>query len=152
MPGGPGSNRLPLGGRHDRAEAGSNSQTQVITEEDSVVPPWSVPGGGAAVSASARLEATDGDAGAAAIAEAWDIGIKKYIADTGCGIHLIPKSIVKSRRLLQYMKTLEDPIGLDTAAGGTECKNTLAIGFKPLANEVLVAHVLDDTPLLEGCV
>ena len=49
-------------------------------------------------------------AGSAAYARAVDIGIQKWIADTGAGLHLIPRAAVRKRNLFSKCRKLQNPL------------------------------------------
>ncbi|MCH2074919.1 MAG: hypothetical protein MK130_08695, partial [Puniceicoccaceae bacterium] len=87
-----------------------------------------------------------GDAGVVAVARAYEVGIRRYIADTGSGHHLIPKKQVKSKNLLSKMEMLRRAICFETAGGDTRCTTALGVKFPAIDEGKLVANVLDDTP------
>ena len=82
---------------------------------------------------------TDGDAGLLAIATAYDLGIQKYIADSGSGHHLASREQVKSKGLLSKLRDLDRAISFDTAGGETKCTSTLGIQFPALDEEEIEA-------------
>ena len=87
-----------------------------------------------------------GDAGLAAIAKAAQVGIQRYIADTGCGINLVPMDAIKQAGMLDRFQKLKLGFNMSTAGGRTKCDYRINIAFPSLSDEALVAHVLDDTP------
>ena len=134
---------LGVGGENKTTTDRSSCEESVAIDADQHAPLWSNPEGSGQ---SAHANVSVGDAGIAAIAKAQKIGIRRFIADTGSGIHLIPMEKVKSGSLRKHLHKLPYPFKLDTAGGETQCGNTLAIKFSALGDNELVAHVLDDTP------
>ena len=47
-----------------------------------------------------------GEAGITAVAKAYDVGIPRYIADTGSGINLIPREVVRSKNILKQLDAI----------------------------------------------
>ena len=70
----------------------------------------------------------------AAIAKAFDVGIKKFIADTGNGLNLIPRDAVKSNGVLGKIMMC-DQIGIFSANSQIECNECLEI-----INDAQIVH------------
>ena len=92
------------------------------------------------------VAATSYDAGTTAIIKAYEVGIKKWIADTGSGLHLIPRSAVRKSNNMQNTRKVQDPFCLQTAGGLTHCDTVLEAKLDMLDEKYIVGHVLDSTP------
>ena len=97
-------------------------------------------------------------AGSTAYAHAVDIGIHKWIADTGAGLHLIPKAAVRRRNLFSKCRKILNPFIVHTANGQTECDTILECRLDMLDEGYIASHILDSTPpvisvgrLVEDC-
>ena len=97
-------------------------------------------------------------AGSAALTRAVDVGIQKWIADTGAGLHLIPRSAVRKRNLFSKCRKLNRSFVMHTANGSTDCDTILECRMDMLDAGYIGGHILDSTPpvisvgrLVEDC-
>ena len=87
-----------------------------------------------------------GDAGITAAVRAAEVGIKRYIADTGSGLHLVSMEQIKSQGLVSRLYKLAKKVRLLTAGEETATCKGICIQFPGMQPDELMAHVLDDTP------
>ena len=87
-----------------------------------------------------------GDAGTAAVANAFDVGVDRYIADTGASNHLLALESIKDPKIRATIKKLLHPQLFSTAGGIIECTQAIKLLFPQLGQKAIVAHLLDSTP------
>ena len=86
------------------------------------------------------------NAGSTAVEHAVRLGIYRYIADTGSGLHLVPASMVRGAGKWRFTRRLQEVIDLDTAGGDATCEHSINVKVLPLHEGQLTAHILDGTP------
>ena len=81
------------------------------------------------------------DTPVSAVVKAEQVGIRKYIADTGSGLNLVSMQQIKSQGLSGNLFKLARRVKLMTAGGITTSDKGISIKFPYLSEDKLVAHV-----------